>query len=80
MRLTYDPRYNVAYIRIRDESWVVETVRISDEMNIDLSSDGKVCGIELLDANEQLFRQDQGKFVVTNSHTGAAGEPVVSGV
>lgn len=54
MKVTYDPRQNVAYIRLRDEVAEVETIRVSDEVNIDLAPDGTVYGIELLNANEQL--------------------------
>ncbi|MEO5363726.1 MAG: DUF2283 domain-containing protein [Magnetococcus sp. DMHC-8] len=78
MRLTYDPRYNVAYLRIREKTTELETIRISDELSIDLSSDGKVCGIELLNANEQLMQQDHGKLVVTNTQTGAARELIMA--
>lgn len=54
MKVTYDPRHNVAYIRLRDEAAEVETIRVSDELNIDLAPDGTVYGIELLNANAQL--------------------------
>jgi len=55
MRLTYDPKRNIAYLRLREvEGAELETVRLSDKVNIDLASDGAVYGIELLNANEQL--------------------------
>jgi len=54
MKLTYDPRYNIAYIRFRAKGDQVDTIRVSDELNIDLAPDGKVYGMELLNANEQL--------------------------
>ncbi|HPD61321.1 MAG TPA: DUF2283 domain-containing protein [Thermodesulfobacteriota bacterium] len=57
MKLSYDPRYNIAYIKLREdreESAQVDTIQISDELNIDISPDGKIYGIELLNANEQL--------------------------
>lgn len=54
MKLTYDPRYNVAYLSLRDKTEQVETIRISDELNIDLTPDGTIYGIELLNANEQI--------------------------
>ena len=56
MKLTYDPRYNIAYIRFSKKGLDVETVRVSDELNVDLTPDGKIYGIELLNANEQLKR------------------------
>ena len=54
MKLSYDPRYNIAYIRLREKTAEVETIRVSDELNVDLAPDGTVYGIELLNANEQL--------------------------
>ena len=54
MTVTYDPRYNVAYISFRERNEEVETIKVSESLNIDLSPDGKVYGIELLDANRQL--------------------------
>ena len=54
MKITYDPKYNVAYIQLREKTPDSETIKISDELNIDLTPDGKVQGIELLNANDQL--------------------------
>ena len=54
MELTYDSRYNMAYIRFREKTEEVETISISDELNIDIAPDGSVYGIELLNTNEQL--------------------------
>jgi uncharacterized protein YuzE len=58
MQLTYDPGHNIAYIRLREKSAEVETIRIGDELNIDLAPDGAVYGIELLNANAQLYGAD----------------------
>jgi uncharacterized protein YuzE len=54
MKLTYDPKYNVAYIHLRDKPVEVETIHLSDELKVDIAPDGTVYGIELLNANEQL--------------------------
>lgn len=54
MKLTYDPKYNIAYIRFHEKTGQVSTIRVSDEMNVDIAPDGTVYGIELLNANEQL--------------------------
>ena len=61
MKLSYDSRYNIAYLRLREKTTGIETIQISDELNIDLSPDGKVYGIEFLNANEQL--QQAARFV-----------------
>lgn len=54
MRLTFDPKYNIAYIQLRPKRGKVTTVQVSDELNVDLAADGSIYGIELLNANEQL--------------------------
>jgi uncharacterized protein YuzE len=63
MKLTYDPKYNVAYVRLHKKTGPVTTLRISDELNVDISPDGTVYGIELLNANAQLA-EDQGQIIL----------------
>ena len=63
MKLSYDPKYNVAYIRFHEKLGQVTTLKISDDMNIDIAPDGTVYGVELLNANEQLSR-DHGALIV----------------
>jgi len=63
MKLTYDPKYNIAYLRFHEKKGEVTTVKISDELNIDLAPDGTVYGIELLNADSQLS-EDRGAFVL----------------
>lgn len=70
MKVSYDPRYNIAYIRLREKATEVETIRISDELNIDVSPDGKIYGFELLNANEQLEITKDGSLVLTDESTG----------
>ena len=70
MKLTYDPRYNIAYIRLHEKRTEVETIKVSDELNVDIAPDGTIYGIELLNANEQLRKEDEGKVLVINEATG----------
>jgi len=63
MKLTYDPQYNVAYIKLHEKTDEVTTIKISDEINIDIGTDGTAYGIELLNANEQLG-EDQGNLIL----------------
>jgi uncharacterized protein YuzE len=74
MKFTYDPRYNIAYIRFHEKTTEVETIRISEELAVDLAPDGTIYGIELLNANEQLKREDMGKLLVVNEATGEQKE------
>ena len=78
MKLTYDPRYNIAYLRLHEKQVEVETLKISDEINIDIAPDGTIYGIELLNANEQLRKEDEGKLLVVNEATGERAEVALS--
>ena len=74
MRFTYDPRYNIAYIRFREKTSEVETILITDELVVDMAPDGTVYGIELLNANKQLQCEDTGSILLINEATGARAE------
>ena len=74
MRFTYDPRYNIAYIRLQEKRTEVESIRIGDELVVDIGPDGTVYGMELLNANEQLLGEDMGKILVVNEATGEQKE------
>jgi uncharacterized protein YuzE len=70
MKLVYDPRHNIAYLRLHEKTAQVETLHLSDEVNVDIAPDGTVCGIELLNANQQLKSEDQGNLVIVNEAAG----------
>lgn len=70
MQLTYDPTSNIAYIRLRKKSVKVTTTVVSDELNIDIGPDGRVYGIELLNANEQLGTRRLKRLLVENRDSG----------
>ncbi len=65
MHLSYDPVHNIAYLGLREPAGAqVKTIRVSDEVNVDLAADGSVCGIELLNVNAQLRAADRGRLVL----------------
>jgi len=70
MKFTYDPRYNIAYIRFSEKQAEAESIRLTDELVVDMAPGGTVYGIELLNANEQLQREDMGELIVVNEATG----------
>jgi uncharacterized protein YuzE len=72
MKLSYDPRSNLAYITFREKIAHVETRRISHELRIDIGADGKLYGIALLNANQQL--KPSGGFTLINESTGEVQE------
>jgi uncharacterized protein YuzE len=70
MKLTYDPTCNIAYIHLRKKTAKVTTRVISDELNIDIGPDGKIYGIELLNANEQLGTPRLKHLIIENAASG----------
>ncbi|MEH2292357.1 DUF2283 domain-containing protein [Nostoc sp.] len=74
MKITYDPRYNIAYIYLQEKTAQVETIQVGSEMNVDIAPDGTIYGIELLNANQQLGADEQGKLIVVNEALGESAE------
>ena len=72
MHLTFDPEHNIAYLRFQEKGEEVETLHLSDELNVDLAPDGTLYGIELLNANKQLAQADNGMLIVASE---ALGKP-----
>ena len=70
MKLTYHPQHNVAYISLKDKPAQVNTIHLSDDVNIDLAPDGSIYGIELLNANAQLAGDGGSELVVINQASG----------
>jgi uncharacterized protein YuzE len=58
MTFTYDPRYNIAYVRFKEKTETVRSITLSDELTVDLGSDGTIYGIEL------LTRRHTARFVI----------------
>jgi len=75
MKLTCDPKHNIAYLRLREKKGQVDTIRVSDEMNVHIASDGTVYGIELLNANAQLEPEDNGNLLVVSEAVEARKGP-----
>ena len=53
MRLRYDPTVDILYIRLR-EGPIEESDEITSEIIADYGKDGKLMGLEILDASEVL--------------------------
>jgi uncharacterized protein YuzE len=70
VKCVYDSWYNVGYIRFCEKRAEVESLRISDKLVVDVAPDGTVYEIGLLNAAEQLQRQDLGELIVINEATG----------
>lgn len=53
MKITYDPKVDAMYIRFKSGKYD-HTKKITDQILVDLAKDGKVIGLEILDAKEQF--------------------------
>ena len=57
MKIEYDKDVDALYIRLQEKK-VSKTEKIQDGLNIDFDSDGKLIGIEILDATERYSKAD----------------------
>ncbi len=74
MKLTYDSSANIAYLALHAKTAEVETIHVSDELNIDIAPDGSIYGIELLNANEQLEVRKGANLVIVDTAMGQRQE------
>ena len=65
MRGTYDRRADAAYLYLSGES-IAQTKVISDDINFDLNSSGKLVGIEFLNARVQLTEATLSSFAANH--------------
>lgn len=70
MKLTYDSNANIAYLAFHEKIAEVETIHVSDELNVDLAPDGTIYGIELLNANEQLEVDKGSDLIIVDTAMG----------
>jgi len=70
MELSYDPRFNIAYLRLKEPLTGVETIKLSESINLDMAPDGTLYGIELLNANEQLGELNHRSVRLVNEESG----------
>ncbi len=56
MKIEIDEEIDAAYIYFKDisDGEVKTTISLNDSINVDLDSDGKTIGIEILDASKNL--------------------------
>lgn len=56
MKMEFDKEADAAYVYFKEigNGEVAETISLNDSVNIDLDKDGKVLGIEILDASKHL--------------------------
>jgi len=66
MKISYDSRADAAYIRFRKGKFHVTTQRLTEDIAIDYASDGKVVGIEILDASKYVLDHKRPRIELEN--------------
>ena len=57
MKIEYDQEVDALYIRVQ-EKYVVRTQEVSEGVNLDFDEEGKLIGLEILDATERYPQKD----------------------
>jgi uncharacterized protein YuzE len=70
VKITYDPKFNIAYVAMKSKPAEVNSIKLSDDLVADMAPDGTIYGFELLNANEQLQKSDNGKLLFINQLSG----------
>lgn len=57
MRIEYDKEVDALYIRLKEKK-VARTRELEDGLNIDLDEEGKLIGLEILDATQRYSKAE----------------------
>ena len=66
MKINYDPEIDALYIRLIEGKYECRTLRLNEEITLNIGTDEKLVGIEILDAKEVLGSGKLPKLVVEN--------------
>ena len=67
MKVTYDPKVDAAYISFKKGPVQVTTIRLTEDVAVDLGPREEIVGIEILDADEHLgFSRESPELEVEN--------------
>ena len=66
MKISYDPEVDALYIRLLDGPHECRTVRLNEEIALNIGPAEKLVGIEILDAKQVLGRGQVPSLVLEN--------------
>ncbi len=66
MKISYDPKVDAAYIRLKSGTFQVTTQRLTEDVAVNYAPDGSVVGIEVLDASRYLLRHRRPQVELEN--------------
>ena len=70
MKMTYDLKYNIGYISFKEKTKQVNSIKLSEDLVVDIAPDGSIYGIELLNVKEQMFGDKLKQVLLLNENTG----------
>ena len=70
MKMTYDLKYNIGYISFKEKTEQVNSIKLSEDLVVDIAPDGSIYGIELLNVKEQMFGDKLKQILLLNENTG----------
>lgn len=70
MKMTYDLKYNVGYISFKEKTEQVNSIKLSEDLIVDIAPDGSIYGIELLNVKDQMFGDNLKQILLLNENTG----------
>ncbi len=69
MKISYDSQVDAVYIRFIEGVVQVTTQRLSEDVAVNYAPDGRIVGIEILDASQYVFTPDKEPQVVVQNLT-----------
>lgn len=67
MRISYDSQVDAVYIRFIEGTTQVTTQRLSEDVAVNYAPDGRIVGIEILDASQYMFTSGAERKVVVQN-------------
>jgi len=66
MKISYDPKVDAAYIKLKKGKFEVTTQRLTEDIAVDYAPDGTIVGIEILDASKYFVNHKQPQIKLEN--------------
>ena len=66
MRISYDPEVDALYIRLLEGDYECRTLRLNDEIALNIGPDEVLVGIEIVDAKQVLGKGELPSVVLEN--------------
>ncbi|MFH1258910.1 MAG: DUF2283 domain-containing protein [Elusimicrobiota bacterium] len=64
MKITYDEQADALYIQFQPDSGIKETIQIRDGIFCDIDKEGRMFGMEILEASQRIPLQELGKVSI----------------